>query len=117
MHAAIDGNVDAARVLLTHGADPTLQDARGYTALHFAAQEYHARVAVALLDAGAPVDAEDSHGNSPLARAVFSSRGRAELIRLLLERGANKNLKNHHGVSPLELAERIDNYDLLPFLG
>jgi len=40
-------------------------------------------VAKTLLAAGAQVDAVNSYGNTPLFTAIFSSRGRGELIQLL----------------------------------
>jgi ankyrin repeat protein len=52
----------------------------------------------------------------PLSHAVFESRGRGEMIRLLLSFGADKALKNKHGVSPENLARTIANYDVSIFL-
>jgi ankyrin repeat protein len=69
-----------------------------------------------LLDHGAAADAQDAHGNTPLSHAVFESRGRGEMIRLLLSFGADKALKNKHGVSPENLARTIANYDVSIFL-
>jgi hypothetical protein len=55
------------------GADPNRPDNRGWTPLHFAAQAQSAAVIEALLLAEAHVDAVDSHGNTPLWRAVFTT--------------------------------------------
>jgi len=68
-----------------------------------------------LLEAGADVDPQDRHGNTPLGRAVFSSRGEGALIGLLRSRGANPHLSNAQGVSPLRLAQSIGNYDIAQF--
>jgi ankyrin repeat protein len=68
-----------------------------------------------LLDAGAPVNARDANGNTPLSDAVFRSRGRGDVIKLLRDRGADPTLKNNHGVSPLSLAHTIANYDVRQF--
>src|SRR5439155_7412443 len=43
--------------------------------LHFAAQSSAESVVQLLLKAGAPADSRDSHGNTPLSRAVYNSRG------------------------------------------
>ena len=56
------------------------------TPLHFAGQQHHVDVVRLLLDAGAPVDATDEHGNTPLFKAVFASRGRGDLTARLLRR-------------------------------
>jgi len=69
-----------------------------------------------LLEAGAEVDAKDSFGNTALHRAVFESEGRGEVIKALLDAGADQYVKNNYGVSPRSLAETIANYDVLPFL-
>jgi uncharacterized protein len=111
-HAAINGDISAVALLMEAGAQPNIRDSAGWTALHFAAAEYHMPVAEALLRAGAVVDAEDGHGNTPLFRAVFESRGRGEMIRLLRAHGADAAHVNRHGVSPAGLAATIANYDV-----
>lgn len=114
MHAAIQRNKAVAQRLVEAGADLSLADAAGWSALHFAAQEQDPALVEMLVLSGAAIDAQDAHGNSPLSRAVFSSRGRADTIRLLLRYGADPNLTNASGVSPMMLAKRIANYDLAP---
>lgn len=116
MHATVESNAALASVLITHGADVNLVDSHGWSALHFAAQESDIQIASILLEHGAQVDAQDDHGNTPLNNAVFSSRGRGDLIKLFLSRGADKELKNKYGISPLDLAESIGNYDVAQFL-
>jgi hypothetical protein len=51
-----------------------------------------------------------------LWRAVFDSKGRGGVIKLLLSAGASKGLRNKHGVSPQSLAKSIANYDVSNFL-
>lgn len=101
--------------LIQDGYDPNAQDKQGWTPLHFAAQEWSEAAARVLLDNGALVDPADNNGNTPLARAVFAYRGRGELIRLLLQAGANPDTSNNHGVSPRSLAKTIANYDVAQF--
>jgi ankyrin repeat protein len=83
-----------------------------YTPLHFAAKDYRPAVARVLIASGALVDAVDDHGNTPLGKAVFESRGRAELIEILLAAGADRTKRNSSGVSPLDLAKNIANYKI-----
>lgn len=115
-YAARDGDVPIARELLRRGANPNAQDANLETPLHFAAREFQLEAARMLLDGGATVDVQDANGNTALSRAVFDSRGRGELIALLLSHGASRNLKNGYGVSPADLARTIANYDVAQFL-
>ena len=107
----------AAEMLLNSGANPDAQDTRGFSALHFAASDYLPGMASLLLANGASVDLRERNGNTPLFRAVFDSRGRGDVIRVLLQHGADKHLSNHHGVSPADLAETIANYDVRQFMG
>jgi uncharacterized protein len=91
------------------------EDRNGRTRLHFAAQNYDEDIAHLLLDSGASVDLKDSNGNTPLSTAVFNSRGRGELIRLLRERGADATSTNKFGASPVSLVRTIANYDVARF--
>lgn len=117
MEAVSTGQPGMVRALLGVGADVNAQDNEDWTALHFAAQDYQVDIARMLLQHGAVVDAQDANGNTPLSNAVFYSQGRGDLIRLLVEAGADQSLENHHGVSPKELASTIANYELTQFLG
>ena len=114
--AVTDNNLEIVRFLVEHGADVNARDAEGWTTLHFAAQEHHVEIASLLLERGAQVDAKDVFGSTPLWRAVYASKGRGELIRCLLSYGADRHLKNNHGVSPLDLARSIGNYPVAKFL-
>lgn len=62
-----------------------------------------------LLAAGAPVDAVNAHGNTPLWTAVFNSRGSGDIIHLLRQHGANPWLQNRAGKTPVDLARTIAN--------
>jgi len=115
IHAAIDGKLAVAKLLLDHGADVNAQDGLGYSALHYSAQNYLLEMAALLIAHGAKVDAEDNHGNTPLARAAFDSKGRGALISILLKAGADRNHRNRHGQTPLNLAQLIANYNVAQF--
>jgi len=116
LQSVVDGNVAIAVELIKNGADVNAQDKDLESPLHFAAREHQVELASLLLRHGARVDVQDSQGNTPLFRAVFSSRGRGEMIRLLLAHSADKTLKNKHGVSPEGLAETIANFEVARFL-
>lgn len=68
-----------------------------------------------LLGAGAAVDPLNAEGNTPLTVAVFNSEGRGEVIEALLAAGADRHRPNRTGISPLDLAGRIANYDITQF--
>jgi ankyrin repeat protein len=114
--AVFEGHLAIAAELIRQGFDVNATDKDLETLLHVAAREYRIGLAELLLENGARVDSQDSHGNTPLFRAVFDSQGRGEMIKLLLAHSANRNLKNNHGVSPFDLAHSIANYRVSVFL-
>ncbi len=67
------------------------------------------------LERGAEVDPVNAYGNTPLFVATVSSRGRGELIDLLLRYGADPTRANASGQTPVGLARLIGNYDVARF--
>lgn len=114
-YAAVDGDTASVARLLEEGYLATLADKQGWTPLHFAAQARCALCCKLLIGAGAAVDPQDSHGNTPLWRAVFASRGDGSVITLLRQAGADPVRSNKHGVSPAKLARTIANYPVAQF--
>lgn len=111
-YAAVGGDVAAIVSLLDKGLDPNSADANGWTPLHFAAQSPSLAAVEVLLAAGASTDAQDSHGNAALWVAVFNSNGRGEVVRMLLDHGADPDLANNYGATPRTVASQIANYDI-----
>jgi ankyrin repeat protein len=114
-YAVVDKKIDLVKSLLDSNYDPSAVDKNGWTPLHFAAQGYQVEIVRLLIQRGATIDAQDSYGNTPLGRAVFDSKGRGEIIKLLRDAGANPNLANKSNVSPLTLAQTIGNYNVKQF--
>jgi ankyrin repeat protein len=110
--AVVKGDLLELRRLLNDGLDPNLQDATGMTPLHFAAQEWHPDLAQTLLEGGARVDVQAHSGNTALFDAVYNSRGRGEVIEVLLTHGANPACENRNGLTPFSLAVMIGNFDV-----
>ena len=111
-YAVIDSQFEILEILLRSGADPNIQDNDGLTPLHFAAKMHLPDSVKQLVRHGAKIDAKDAFGNTPLWRAVFESRGRSDVVKLLVSLGANPDNPNYNKVSPRALASKIANYDL-----
>ena len=116
INAVIDNNMQEVIRLLQSGMEVNKKDDNGWTALHFAAQNNCYEQAKVLIEYGAEIDSQDSIGNAPLFKALFSYAGNdTGLIKLLLEKGANPDLKNYYGNSPKDLAQKVTNFDLIQF--
>lgn len=111
INATIDRDPCAVERCLSQKIDPNEADRAGWTALHFAVQNNDPEITAMLLNAGASTSVVDLHGNSPLFRAVFSSKGDKACVMLLLNAGADPDQVNDHGVSPRFLSQSISNYD------
>jgi ankyrin repeat protein len=110
--AAQRGHADAARLLLEHGADPNAREAGDATyPLHWAAAQGHVETVRALLDAGGDVHGfGDAHELEVIGWAtVFRTPGEdpAEVVSLLLERGARHHIFSAMAAGDLELIQRL----------
>ena len=82
IQAAHQGNTRILKQLLDAGADHSLTDSIGYTALNAAAQEGHLECIQLLLAAGADANKCNQTGTSPIMTTVFENHG--ECLRALL---------------------------------
>ena len=73
-----------------------------FTALHFVAQQGNVDSARILLEAGADINAPHQENGSPLLIAIAS--GHEQLALFFLEKGADPNIKDGWGISPLHYA-------------
>ena len=106
-NSIIDRKLEFAKLLIDVGANINQSDNEDWTALHFAAQNLDDEAIKLLISKGAEIDAIDVHGNTPLWRATFVTETNGSAIKLLLSYGANPRKKNHHDLSPLDLANNL----------
>ena len=112
--AAFGRHADAVDFLLKLGANFAALDSEGGTALHSICWQGEnqdeetnqacERIIRALVDAGVHVNSRDESGASPLHEAAAGDWGNQTAIRTLLALGANPDLVDHEGNSPLMLA-------------
>ena len=102
MHAARLGNSEVVNALLAHGADPARLNADSNGALWFACFANSEACAAALINAAAPLDSQNVNGATALI--YCASAGKTPLVKLLLDAGANAELKTLDDFTALELA-------------
>ena len=136
MAAASAGDVEPVSILLARGADVNAKEPGEYqTALMFAAIEGHIRVVEALLKAGADPNLAAKvaslsranmgdtgrdwvvHPTGGLTALMFAIReGHADVVKALVEAGAEVNHTTPDGLTPLLMAVINDRLDLAGFL-
>ncbi len=102
MMAALRADLDAMKTLIARGAQVSRP---GWTPLHYAASSPSAAPVRLLLEQGAPVDARAPNGNTPLMQAA--RYGHEDSVTLLLERGADRTLRNERNHDAADYA-RLD---------
>ena len=99
------------RILLENGADPSLQDNIGNTALHYAVMNGITAMIELLIENGASLDLTNSLGNTALHLAATGIR--SEPVSVLIEHGASLDLKNDKGETALDVAKRDEIIEML----
>ena len=105
MIAYDEGNIDAINVLLQTGANPNMKDCEGTTALHCAAQAGCSKDTIqAVIDYGADVNAVNK--DNVTALMIACEKGNIDVINVLLQTGADPNIKNCEGAAVLHYAAK-----------
>ncbi len=115
--AALVGDERRAAALLA--ADPgraTALHPLGWRPLHFASFGGKTEVAKLLLAKGAVLDerAKNKFENTALQTGLLC--GEADAVKLLLEKGANPNVRQNEGFAPMHLAAELGRTDLVELL-
>ncbi|OOG85258.1 hypothetical protein B0E41_09025 [Hydrogenophaga sp. A37] len=104
MIAAIKGQLESAKRLIERGAEV---NKTGWTPLHYAASRTEpdsVEMVRLMLHHHAYIDAESPNKSTPLMLA--SHYGHADVVRLLLEEGADPSLRNEQGLTAVDFARR-----------
>uniref|UniRef100_A0ABD2VUU8 Uncharacterized protein n=1 Tax=Trichogramma kaykai TaxID=54128 RepID=A0ABD2VUU8_9HYME len=107
--ALVESDKQMTELLLRNGADPNLSNAKDETPLHVICKSYFDDSVAKLffeinedLDKSVRVDARDKQGNTPL-HSLLLGCGNKKTMELLLRRGADPNLANAEGQTPLHV--------------
>ena len=101
MLAALKGHVALVKLLVENDADVNKP---GWTPLHYAATAGNVPIIELLLDNSAYIDAESPNGSTPLMMAAMY--GTPESVKVLIQAGADLNVKNQLGLTALDFAIR-----------
>jgi ankyrin repeat protein len=100
IHDAVKTNdIIEVRQLLSNGANPNKIDTYGYTPLYYTANP---EMFDLLISAGADINQPNGWGNTLLRCAVSSLWPDREYIKFLLQKGANKDIKDRRNKTPVE---------------
>uniref|UniRef100_A0ABD2VSK0 Uncharacterized protein n=1 Tax=Trichogramma kaykai TaxID=54128 RepID=A0ABD2VSK0_9HYME len=109
LHLALMGShVQTFLLLLNNGADPNLANTEGTTPLHIICEKKYDDNFVELFfylndenQQSVQIDSRDKLGNAPLHLAL--TLGHRRMAEFLLKRGADPNLANEEGWTPLHI--------------
>ena len=101
--AAVDDNVESAKLLIAHGADvEAVSELQGSRPLHLAADTNSIKVLRLLIQEGADIESTDDLGRRPLTRAAAKH---PEAVEILLDSGAEiDGREEEHHRTPLIVA-------------
>lgn len=117
LHAASwQGNVEAVGLLLRHGAHPNAQDLEGRPPLHSVSWKGHAEVGRLLLEArGINVNLA-CRQQAATALSIAAQEGHANIVAMLLEKGANPDHIDKYGRSPIKVAGKRGHFTIVRLL-
>jgi ankyrin repeat protein len=118
---AAPSHPDIVRLLLQHGANVNVKDEEGDTALIIAACNANAEMTKILLDYQADPNLKNNKGETALITLALidydvSTERLVKCSRLLVQAGADVNVRDANGVSPIEAAKNNHHSVLIPIL-
>lgn len=123
--ASWQGCVEMVDLLLKHGANPNAQDTEGRPPIHSVAWTGHDKVGCHLLEAnGVNIDLACYQGATALS--IAAQVGHTNIVKMLLERGANPDHMDKYGRTPIKVAVKhghlntvrlLESYGAKPYVG
>ncbi len=113
--ACANGSLDIATVLVDAEADINVKDEFGFTPFYSAVQNKHIPVIKYLLSKGARIDEKNGpYDDTALNRACVI--GSLEIVKILVNAGADINAVNKQGKSPLDFAVEKNHQSIVDYL-
>ncbi len=110
----LDNMASFKKEISSKGAD--ISDNNGWTPLMLCIQKGRKEMIDFLLSQDFDINKKNALGNTALFYAVFYSGNSIDLIKTLISKGADYNMKNNAGISPLILANRMSNDAVKQFM-
>ena len=109
--ASRDGQLHIIEILLDSGADIESKNMDGYTPLMMASTSNRLNIVEFLLDNGANIDSKSNDGYTSLICAASERRDCVNIIKTLLNRGADSKIKDNYGWSFIDYFRDNINYE------
>lgn len=109
LYSGARGHIEILKMTLAHGADLKSTNRFGGTALIPAAERGHVETVQTLVNAGVAVDHINNLGWTALLEAIILGDGgqrHQQIVDILLKAGADPNLADRDGVTPLQHARK-----------
>ncbi|KAM6978234.1 uncharacterized protein ankrd50l [Tautogolabrus adspersus] len=113
--ASWQGSVEMVDLLLKHGANPNAQDAEGRPPIHSVAWTGHVKVGRRLLEANGVIIDLSCHQKAT-ALSIAAQAGHANIVAMLLERGANPDHMDKYARSPIKVAGKHGHFNIVRLL-
>jgi ankyrin repeat protein len=114
--SAANGDLEKCKAFLDEGAEVNAMWA-GQTPLMVSSQRGHTEIVQLLLKKGADPNLQDPmRGKTALMLAVEATSPKPELVKALLDGGAKPDLKDKQGNTPLAVASKKDQKEIVRLL-
>ncbi|MFH1120851.1 MAG: ankyrin repeat domain-containing protein [Bacteroidota bacterium] len=123
LYAVIGENPDIVKYLLDKGADPNSKSISGSTPLMFAAYKLNYMISEQLILKGANIDEQDQDGYAPIFYIFIDLEQNSNyylqvksLIEIFVSKGADINITDKYGNTPLMYATSLGFKNIVEFL-
>lgn len=108
MMAAFDGDLLTVKLLVTE--KKAAVNKPGWAPIHYASTNGHLKIVQFLMANGAMINALSPSETTPLMMSIGS--GNEELIKYLLDNGADLSMRNHEGYTAIDIAQLFGKDDI-----
>ncbi len=114
--ACSEKSLEIVEMLVAKGAEINVANKYGNTPLHEAARQGNLAIVGFLLKQGALLEATNGFGSTPLLSACSPYSPHVEVIKFLIEQGANREARDKEGKNLLDLALKSGKNELIEYL-